>query len=56
MFRLNKLKENITVNSEPNGEIMPCQCCMQSSDLDKVPTHLMSDVYTFIIDRILVRK
>ena len=45
----------MTVYSEPHGEIMTCQCCMQSSDLDKVPTHLMSDVYTFVIDLILVR-
>ena len=35
---------------------MPRQCCMQSSDLEKVRTHLMSDVYTLVIDLILVRK
>ena len=48
-------KDTMTVYSEPHGEIMPCQWCMQSSDLDKVPTHLMSDVYTFVINLILVR-
>ena len=46
----------MAVHSEPNGEIMPRQCCIQSSDLEKVRTHLMSDVYTFVIDLILVRK
>ena len=49
-------KDTMTVYSEPNGEIMPRQCCMQSSDLEKVRTHLMSDVYTLVIDLILVRK
>ena len=48
-------KNTLTVYSEPHGEIMPCQWCMQSSDLDKVPTHLMSDVYTFFINLVLVR-
>ena len=46
----------MTVYSEPNGEIMPRQGCIQSSDLEKVRTHLMSDVYIFVIDLILVRK
>ena len=36
----------MTFYSEPNVEIMPCQCCMQSDYFEKVPTHLMSDVYT----------
>ena len=36
----------MTLYSEQNVEIMPCQRCMQSDDLEKVPTHLMSDVYT----------
>ena len=45
----------MTVYSEPQGEMMPCQWCMQSSDLVKVPTHLMSDVYTFVFNLILVR-
>ena len=48
-------KSTLTVYSEPHGKIMPCQWCMQSSDLDKVPTHLMSDVYTFFINLVLVR-
>ena len=45
--------------SEPNGETMPCQCCMQSNDLEKVPTHLMSDVYTLLnpyFELIFVRR
>ena len=39
----------MTVYSEPHVEIMPCQCCMQSSDLDKVPTHLMSEEYCYMM-------
>ena len=46
----------MTFYSEPNGETMPCQCCMQSNDLEKVPTHLMSDVYTLGFEPIFVRR
>ena len=48
--------DTLTVYYEPNGEIMPCQCCLQSCDLDKVHTHLMSDMFTSVIDLILMRK
>ena len=46
----------MTFYSEPNVEIMPCQCCMQSDDMEKVPTHLMSDVYTLGFEPIFVRR
>ena len=49
-------KEKVAVCSESNGEAMTCQGCMQSSDWDKVPAHLMSGVYTFDIDLIFLRR
>ena len=49
-------KSKMTLYSEPNVEIMPCQCCMQSDDLEKVPTYIMSDVYTLGVEPVFVRR
>ena len=49
-------KDKLTFYSEPNVEIMPCSCCMQSNNLEKVPTHLMSSVYTLGFEPIFVRR